>query len=228
MKKIILLIIITTGFLYPQTKDPQEILDKVKNKFNTVKDYSVDTRINVDIEYIKVPDMTAKVYFKQPDKMKMDSKGFAMLPKQAFNFSPNNFLLKNYTSVYSGTEMLNGKTLAIIKVIPKSDSSDVVLTTLWIEQESSIVRKIESTSKKGGTFRIDLSYNSKTNYPLPSFIKFVFDMPDMGGGRKPGINMENSDVKKKDHPGQGIVKIEYSGYKVNQGLSDELFKEKKK
>lgn len=228
MKKIIFIFCIIAVSVSGQTKDPQVILDKVKQKFSTVKDYSVDAHIKVDVDFIKVPEMDAKVYFKQPDKMKLDSKGFAMLPRQAFNFSPNTFLQNKHTPVYTGAEKLNGKNVDVLRIIPSSDSSEVVMTTLWIDQANSIVRKIESTSRKGGTFQIELSYNNTSGYPLPSNIKFTFDLPDMGGRRGIAQSSGDKEEKKSDKPGRGVVKIDYKGYKVNQGLSDDIFKETKK
>jgi len=227
MKKIILLLIVTMS-ISAQSKDPQKILDKVVQNFNSVQDYTVNAKINVDIEFLKVPEMNAKVYFKQPDKMKMDSKGFAMLPRQAFNFSPNSLLEKKHTSVYTGTEKLNGKNVDVIRVIPTSDSSEVILSTLWIEQDKYLIRKIESTSRQGGTFQINLSYDGKSAYPLPSSIKFEFDLPKLNLPKKLSGKMDNKEEKKSDHPGKGIVMIKYSDYKVNQGIPDAVFAEKKK
>lgn len=228
MKKLFIFLITISISLSAQSKDPQKILEKLKNQFNTIKDYTVDAKIKVDIDFIKVPDMAAKIYFKQPDKMKMDSEAFAMLPKQAFNFSPNKLLSFEHTAVYSGNEKINGKNVDVIRVIPKSDSAEIILSTLWIDNENGYLRKVESTSRQGGTFKIELAYNNNLKYPLPKSIKLLFDMPKMNFPRQPSQNSENKNDKQPDKPRQGAVVIEYSGYKVNQGLSDNIFVERKK
>ena len=93
-KHFIFILLLTSVNLFAQQKDAVKILDAVKEKFNKVKDYQADVIGKLDISFAKVPDTKATVYFKQPDKVKIDSKGFAMLPKQSVNFSP--------------VEMLNG------------------------------------------------------------------------------------------------------------------------
>ena len=80
--RYLLIIFFISSILFAQTKNADEIITNVKNKFETVKDYQVDLKIEVDMEFLRVPKVSATVYFKQPDKMKMDSKDFAVLPKE--------------------------------------------------------------------------------------------------------------------------------------------------
>ncbi|MCX6151760.1 MAG: hypothetical protein NTX22_14650 [Ignavibacteriales bacterium] len=228
MKKIILFTFILTASLYSQTKDPNAILNKVKENFNRVKDYSVTANIKVDVDFIKVPDMKATIYFKQPNKVKMDSKEFAMLPRRAYNFSPTGLLNQNYSALFVGYEKLDGKDVAVVKVIPNTDSSDVVLSKLWIDNQKNLVRKVESVGKRGGTSQIELKYDENISYPLPSTIKFYFELPksNFQDPRQKKIEVEKKDSPKTKE--KGMVLITYSDYKVNKGISDSFFIEKKK
>jgi len=74
--------------LLSQTKDPDLILTRVKEAFTVIEDYEVDVHIKIDVEFLKVPEGDAKLYFKQPDKIHVESEKFALLPKLV-NDSPS-------------------------------------------------------------------------------------------------------------------------------------------
>jgi outer membrane lipoprotein-sorting protein len=82
-----------------QKKDPDKILEDVKKAFNTVKDYVVDIEIKVDVNFLKVPNSKAKIYYKQPDKIHLESESFALLPKEGLDFSPFGLLKEKYTAI---------------------------------------------------------------------------------------------------------------------------------
>ncbi|MEK6552224.1 MAG: hypothetical protein AABZ54_02085, partial [Bacteroidota bacterium] len=179
MKKVLLtLSIIIAVSISAQTKDPNKILEAVRQKFNQAKDYQVDVSVKLDMSFIKVPDMHVKVFFKQPDRVKLQSEGFAMVPKQGLNFSPAQLLKGDFTTIYVRSETVDNHKIDVVKVIPNSDSSDVILSTLWIDAAESVIRKAETTSKKGGTTIIELSYNDY-QYGLPSQIKLSFNLGDV-------------------------------------------------
>ncbi len=92
MYKIIVIFLAINFLIIPQKKDPDQILQKVVANFEKIKDYEVDVNIKVDVEFLKVPESNAKIFFKQPDKIALKSEGFAMLPKNGFNFSPASLL----------------------------------------------------------------------------------------------------------------------------------------
>jgi hypothetical protein len=64
-------------------------------EFEKIDDYQVDVRIKVDVDFLKMPEREATIYYKKPDKFHIDSENFAMLPKSGLNFSPLGFL--NYS-----------------------------------------------------------------------------------------------------------------------------------
>lgn len=90
MKKLIFTLLLP-ALLFAQTNDPYKIIDEVKAKFESVNDYCAEIAVTIDVDFLQMPDSKAKVYFKKPDKFKMDSDGFAMLPKQSVGFSPSSF-----------------------------------------------------------------------------------------------------------------------------------------
>ncbi|MFH0735799.1 MAG: hypothetical protein V1773_14860 [bacterium] len=231
MKKVILILFFIAGGLFAQETNPQKILDKVKERFNVVKDYQVDLKIKLDVSFLKMPESKAKVYFKQPDKFKFDSEGFAMLPKEGLNYNPAKFLTDDFTSVYVKLDDLDGKKVHIIKILPNSDSSEVILTTLYVDAEKYVLNKIETNTKRGGAIKIDLKYDDGIKYPLPKQVKFNFNMAGMNmSGHMPGKMDDPDDAAKKSKSKDGIsgdVYLYYSNYKINKGIADSFFEKKK-
>jgi outer membrane lipoprotein-sorting protein len=210
----------------PQKKNPDQILDQVKKTFDQVQDYVVDVNIKVDVDFVKMPDTKATIYFKQPDKVHLESQSFAMLPREGLDFSPMGFLKTRYTSVYEKEDTIDGYKTDVVKVIPLEEESNIVLTTLWIDESRYIIRKVQSTLKVGGTFTVELKYDNSMHYPLPSSMIFTFNierlnLPKGMGGQ---LNEDNSEEKKKT---PGKVYVTYSNYKVNKGIPDSIFEEKK-
>ncbi|NUN07654.1 MAG: hypothetical protein HUU54_00585 [Ignavibacteriaceae bacterium] len=229
LKFILSLILFTSIITVPQTKDPDEILDRVKDRFKKVKDYEVDVKIKIDVDFLKVPENKAKILFKQPDKIRIKSDGFALLPKKGLNFSPVSLLSTNFTSFYERDEIIDGNNTAVIKVIPLGESPEIVLSTIWVDRKSFVIRRVESTTKLEGTFNINLAYDQKmiSDFPLPSSMIFTFDISKVAIPRGFTGDVSNErQLKKKNRMTKGTVNIYYSDYKINKGISDKEFMEK--
>lgn len=224
----VLVVIQVSGF--SQSKNPDEIIDNVITQFNQIKDYQVDVKINVDIEFLKVPDSEAKIYFKQPDKVHLESEGFALLPKDGLDFSPSYLAKKDYTAIYERDVELNGYQTSVIKIIPTGDKGNVILSTLWIDQKKKVIRKVETTTKTNGTFSMDFYFDDKFRYPLPQKIVFSFNLDQLSLPKMLGDESNGVETKKKkgrlNSTTKGKVIVSYSNYKVNKGIPNSVFEEK--
>ncbi|MDY0083799.1 MAG: hypothetical protein RBR74_11510, partial [Ignavibacteriaceae bacterium] len=179
MMKIMFFFLLISNLVTAQLKKPEEILKHVVDNFNKVKDYTADINIKVDVEFIKVPEAKAKIFFKQPDKVHLQSDGFAMLPKNGLEFSPSSLLNTEHTAIYENDVLLNGVKTSIVKIIPLGNQGDVILSTLWIDQAKQLIRKVESTTKTNGVFIIDFSYSDDFKYPLPEEKEFTYNTDKM-------------------------------------------------
>lgn len=240
MKKyLITLMLIATVIVTAQSKDPKKLLDAVRQKFNKVNDYKADAAIKLDMSFIKVPEMKATVFFKKPNKIKVDAEGFAMIPKQGLKFSPADLLKEDFTALYVRSETIDNRKIDVVKTIPNSDSSEVILSTLWLDAAESVIRKVETTTKKGGTTQVELSYDSY-EFGLPSQIKLSFNL----GNIQMPVNVPNqsneneaADAGKKSRKRRGLpegsslkgsVIMTYKNYQINKGIPDSFFDEKGK
>jgi outer membrane lipoprotein-sorting protein len=227
MKKIILLFFLITTLCFSQSKDPNVIIKKLKDNFKRINDYSAIVDIKVDVSFLNVPEMKAKIYFKQPDKIHIESNGFAMLPKDGLYTSPLSLLNGDYTAIYAQDQVFEGHSTSVVKIIPLNDKGDVILSTLWIDNKENLLRKVESTTKTNGTFIIILNYGN-TNFPLPDNIDFTFNTSRLKLPRN-AMEEENNNNKKNDSGNStGNVFLTYSNYIVNKGIPDSVFIKKTK
>lgn len=212
--------------LIAQKPDAKLILKKVQEQFSSINDYTVDASINVDVDFLRVPEAKAKIYFKQPDKIRMKSEGFALIPKQGLNFSPARLLNENFTAIYVRSDTLDNTQVEVIKAIPNVDSLDIILMTLWVDTVHNVIMQIESTTKNSGTVLMELKYDFGKNEVLPAEVIFTFNLSNFklpasftGEFDKPGEDsIEDSQSKIK-----GRVSIKYENYLINTGIPDSVF-----
>lgn len=203
------------------------LLENVKSKLNQVDDYSVDVMIKIDVDFLKIKDSRGRLFFKKPDKVKLESKRLLMMPKASLNFSPL-FLLKNdFLSVYLKSDTLDSIKTDVIKLIPRDDNSQIILATLWINRQDSVVSKIEAATKDKGSFSISFFYGSAIKYGLADSAKFFFNISRTRFGHFP-LSREAADESLKKKTGKAVAgnaTIIYSDYKINSGLKDNIFED---
>ncbi|KAF0151600.1 MAG: hypothetical protein FD143_1733 [Ignavibacteria bacterium] len=226
MKNFFVLSILVSITLAAQTKDPNKLLDALKTKFEKVKDYQADVDVKLDMEFIKAPPTKAKVYFKQPDKFKLDSDGFAMLPKQSTNFSPMQLLKGDYTAVYVRSEKAEGKSLDVVKLVPNNDTSSFIISTLWIDTDNSVISKVETATKRSGTVKTEFSY-TQDSMPLPTVLKLTFNLGEANLPVNPMSSKKDNEQTRRPTRIKGTVVMTYTNYIINKGIPDKFFEEKK-
>ncbi|RYZ51814.1 MAG: hypothetical protein EOP49_10910 [Sphingobacteriales bacterium] len=117
-------------------------------------------------------------------------------------------------------------------MIPEGEGSDIVLTKIWIDESRLLALRTETTTRENGTIKADLKYGRFLQYALPDQVTFTVDVKEFKMPK--GVTMdydagEAAVVKKPatQKPGKGTVQINYLSYKVNTGLSDAIFQQKK-
>jgi outer membrane lipoprotein-sorting protein len=219
----LMLLILISLSVSGQTKDPYLFLSALKEKYYAVKDYSVDARIKVDIKFLKIQQKEAKVCYKYPNKVNVQTRGFALLPKKASCFDPQTFIGEQYTAIYINSEKWDSCIIDVVKTIPSNADNDVILSTFWIDDKNRQIRKFEVNSKTGGTYQVELFYNNLP-YDLPEKIIVTFNIKDMSIPKTLTGELTDEEIAdsiKKDK--RGKVTILYSNYLVNIGLDDKIF-----
>ena len=213
-----------------QEMDADKLLSGVREKFGAIHDYEANVTIKVDVDFVKIPLKKGQIWFLHPDKIKVKTPGFALLPKRGMNFSSMQLLSGDYTAIYARDEIVDKVNTSVVKVIPKSDDDEIILSTLWIDPARNVIRKLETTTKKEGTVVMFFSFGDAVKpYDLPEKVTFTFDL------RKNELpigltgDFETTEPKvKSSGSSRGTVTITYLNYIVNEGKAKEAFKKSDK
>jgi hypothetical protein len=199
------------------------LIEKVAQKLATVNDYVAEGIMKTDVSFIKASLGKVKVYFKKPNLLKVRKEGgISLLPKGGVSLSINTLLnTKQYTAIQAGTQVVKGKSLSVIKLIPNDDQLDWVIATLWIDPVEALVYKTATTTKENGSYEISMEYGAYAQYGLASKIIFSFNTKDY---KLPnGITLEFGDdepVSKQQllKNKKGSIEIRYIRYTINKGI----------
>lgn len=224
---IFFLLICSVGL---KASDPRTIIAAVNAKFSQVKNYQTDVIIKTDIPFIKMLPVSATLYYKAPDKMRIKSKGIAILPKQGFDD-----LLKaladtvSYSALYQGEEIIRNIPVSIISIIPVSDTSDMILGKFWMDTKQSLVMRSQITTRTNGTILSEYVYGKFAQYALPDSMTVTVDTKKFKIPKAVAADINNYNSNAKD-PGKqskkGRIMLSFSNYLINKGVPDSIFNEK--
>jgi len=204
------------------------LIEKVAQKLAQVNDYVAEGVMKTDVSFIKASLGKVKVYFKKPNLLKLKKEGgISLLPRGGVSLTINTLLnTKQYTTIPAGSQVLNGKNLTVIKLIPTDDNLDWVISTLWIDTIESLVYKTATTTKENGSYEISMQYGEYAKDGLASKIIFSFNTKDY---KLPnGITLEFGDEdpaskQKLLNNKKGTIEIIYSKYTINKGIPNNIF-----
>lgn len=211
-------------------QDGNALLQRVRDKLNLVNNYEAEAIMKTDISFLKVPQANVKVYFKKPDKLKIrNDKGISFVPKGAVSINLNNILAGNkFIVINSGNTTINNIPTTILKLLPEDESSNVILSTIYVDEKNAVIIKAKTTTKDNGTYDLEMKYSRYIEYGLPDEVVFIFNTKDYKMPKGVTFDYDDAEVKKNDDDknrgGQGKIEITYSSYKINSGVSDEIFK----
>ncbi|MES2004614.1 MAG: hypothetical protein V4450_08835 [Bacteroidota bacterium] len=230
MKKGILFICCIQLSVVAFSQDMTALILKVKAKLDQVNDYEADGKMKTDVAFIKAPVGKVKVYFKKPNKFRLKKDGgISLLPKGGVSVNMNSLITTtDFIALAAGEVVIAGVKTKVVKLLPSNESSDIVLTTMYIDEANLLVKKAVTSTKENGTYEIEMSYGQYTQYGLPDKVVFVFNTKDYKLPK--GITLEFDDNEKqltdaeKMKNRKGRVEITYTNYLINKGISDSIFK----
>ncbi len=231
MKKILTSIILLISIKTFAQQDINIVLNKAKAKIETVTDYEATGIMKTNVAFLKIPIAKVKVYFKNPNKLKVKSEsGISFIPKGAVSLNLNNLTGTNkFTVIDAGTETINGVLLRVATLIPQDRNSDVKISTVYIDEKNSLIKKAETTTKDNGTYELEMTYSTYVAYGLPDKIIFSFNAKDyklpkgvtfdFDDGVAPPPLPKNDPLKGK----KGRAEITFKNYVINKGVDDAIF-----
>jgi outer membrane lipoprotein-sorting protein len=229
MKKFLLLLIgvFAVGLSFSQSADA--MVAKLKSKLLSVKDYEAKGMLKTDVAFLKLPISSVRIFYKFPDlfRIKKDG-GISVLPKGGIRINMNSLITEgNYTSLSAGRIVWKGSDLSVLKLIPNGESSDIVLTTLYVDDKAMLIRRAITTTKDNGTYEIEMDYGKYAQWGLPDKAVMIFNTKDYKLPK--GITFEydasisQKTKEKKPLSKQGRIEISYASYEINKGIAADIF-----
>ena len=228
MKKIIILVLFLGATLLLKAQTAEEVIAKVKAKLEKVNDYEAKGKMKTNVIFIKAPIANVKVYYKKPNKLRINNEsGISFIPKGSMNINLNNIFIntEGFDLIDMGKE--DKTAFRIIKLLPKDENSDVVLSTVYVDEQQLLIRKAKTTTKENGTYELEMTYGKYAAWGLADKVNFQFNTKDYKLPK--GITFDYDDGSKKKTPSdklknkKGQVEIVYSNYIINRGVSDTVF-----
>jgi hypothetical protein len=196
-------------------------LDAIEKKYSGLKDYIADVNVHFDMETFKTPDMQAKLYFKAPDKMKVESKGVFFFPREGGYFNPALFKKDDF-EIRILEPVAEGKKDIKLKIVSKKKEKMGREFVLLIDRNDNLVREIQTSQFDGRETKAKIEYGRYGSFELPRYILLTLDLPSVEPNEKRGFGP----FEQKSERVTGTIEITYANYKVNTGLKDEIFKPK--
>ncbi|MBI3235612.1 MAG: hypothetical protein HYZ42_16505, partial [Bacteroidetes bacterium] len=110
-------------------------------------------------------------------------------------------------------------------IIPLTDTGDVILGKLWIDEKNAVILKSQITTKSNGTILTEYIYGTQLIYGLPDQMNFEIDVKKFKIPKSVAADINTTKSKSQGKEGKkGKIIIKLKNYQINQGLSDALFK----
>jgi outer membrane lipoprotein-sorting protein len=204
------------------TPTGEEVLARMAEAFEGIDDYTVTMDIVADLERLKVPPMTVTMYYKRPDKVHFDSDRFALLPREGVALNPERLRARfNATAVAHDT--LAGRSVLRVTLKPKNDKTGLRAFLLDVDPVRWTPERMITPLFDGRTMTATLSHVQVDGRWLPSqlAVRFTSTVTDTVVEAPPAPSPIPA---RPSMPRRGTITVRYSGYRVNTGLSDDLFR----
>lgn len=229
MRTVCLLLLCGLSAAQAAAQDATALVKQVRDKLLKVQDYKAQAVLKTNVPFIRIPQSDVDVYYKRPDKFRIKKEGgISILPKGGVSININSLLSSNkFAAVAGGDAKLGNSIVKVIKLLPLEEGSEVVLTTLYIDEKNALIRKATSTTRDNGTYEMEMEYGKFADWALPDKVVFVFNTKDYKlpkgmtleyeGGAKPAAGSTANKEQK------GRIEVRYANYIINKGVPDAVF-----
>jgi hypothetical protein len=230
MKRIAVLFVVLWSLcgVTVRAADADKLFADLRKKVFTVNDYTAQVKIKINVTYMRIPLLAGTLYYKSPDKMRLERHGgLSILPKKNVNLTLSNLSPSgDVTVIDAGITTIDGKTLRVIKVVPETENGEIILTKIWVDEAALLAVKTQTTTRNDGTILMDLVYNKYASFGLPDKVTIHMDVKDYKLPK--GVTMDYNDLAPPATAAgpknqKGTIEIRYLTYEINKGIKDEVF-----
>ena len=173
IKKILLAFVLISYSLAAQENDAD--LTYIKKRMDSVKEFTADVKLKVDINFINMPDKTAKIEYKKQQPIKVLSDDFVLIPKRGMDLSFNELFKYDFITVDRGIEKRNGKSYKVLNLIPTDNRSDYSIAKVLIDTINRRIVESDIQTKKDGAYVMKMNFKNQNDI-LPNNIEVNFEI----------------------------------------------------
>lgn len=206
----------------------EDILKKVEAVFASVEDYTVTLDVVTDIERLKIPPMHLTMYYKRPDKVHFDSEGFVLLPREGLAL-PFSKLSQRFEVDSVGKATVDGTELQRLVLRSRDERARLRKAILLVNPQRWTPEKIIAQMPDGSTMTAAFRFEKVEGHWMPQQLNVQFaaavrdsSAPLAAPGESP-FGEPPAARTRVTPPRAGSISVQYSGYRINTGLSDEIF-----
>ncbi|MCF7796515.1 MAG: hypothetical protein K9N11_00200 [Lentisphaeria bacterium] len=206
----------------------------VRDNLSHIQDYQVEMKIKVAMPGFRMPGKKVSYAFKTPDKVKLETTGFAVVPRQGilpfYNEIMNDSLqIKVETLEYT---ILEGENVWLVAFQDSLYDQDALIK-LWVTDPQGTILKGIATIGGEDVLTLTSQYahvegvawmpvETEMEIVLPARMK---TMQHFNSTPKAKMEIMNSMRDTTETPVTGSIQLEFSKYKLNRGLPDSFFQE---
>lgn len=215
-----------------RAQDIRVLVGEARARLDQVRDYVAEGTMKVQVDFLKIPVTEVKAYYRKPGQFRLRSQqGVSFVPRGASGMNPASVINgEEYTIIDAGEERIGTTRVRVAKLLPLSEESGVVLTTLYIDPATKLIRRSRTFTREEGTYEVDMTYGAYTRYGLPDQLVFIFQagdykLPkgitfDFEGGAAPPPGTKPASGKNN----KGRAELRFRKYVINQGVNDAAFR----
>jgi len=203
------------------------VLDSMRSRFSLIEDYQVNLKVRLRMPKLRMPRKRMTLSFRQPDKFDLKARGFAMVPRRGISLSPDSLFQGLDNLQLAGDTLVNDRPALVLWGAGEIGDRSMMAEML-VDRERWVILGAATYTDTLELFRLRTDYAEQEPgifLPTRTTLNFNFDkflIPHM-----PTAHRKRGDPDAGDLPEManrsGEAEIEFSKYRVNRGLPDELF-----
>ncbi|MDP2862704.1 MAG: hypothetical protein Q8N95_07920 [Desulfobacterales bacterium] len=216
-----------------QESTTQQVFQAIIKPYQNLSDYTVKIQAKVMIPGFRMPDFAADLYFKKPDKLHIETKSFAPIPRNSGFFDPFQFDPEKNRITFAQAVKMDGMQAELYKVEPGESETRVRFYNVWVGGNPRRILQMENHSFKGTKALVKLTYKNveqgAENWLMPEKAHIHITFPEgMQSQDTSSFLIKDNPVaagrgKPEEMQGEGDIYISYSDWRINTGLDDSLF-----
>ena len=237
--KIIILYISLLPLIANNINQVEYIISKTQQQFEKVNTYEVSMIIDVDVPGFRMPKKKYKAFFKQPNKVKIKSKGFGLLPKTGLFTSPKD----NFDNIKNMILLPSPKNNNIARI-----KGDIIVDSLKLKMPNEYARlsfrptvtvNIDTLNWVINSIKTELDtlklveiinyYEKFDKYMMPSHSTVQYFVKDakLSKWLKKDISsiVGQNPLRTKNDMVEGMISIKFNNYKINHEINNKIFKD---